>query len=77
MAAYLLVVVKKEGHSGIVLHSWANIYQFQDMSLIYICSDFNSRCGDNDDFIAGVDNVCERRVVDFYTNYHGNVLLEF
>ena len=33
----------------------ANIYQFQDMGLLYICGDFNSRCGDNDDFIAGVE----------------------
>ena len=47
------------------------------MGLVYICGDFNSRCGDNDDFIAGVDNICERNIVDFKTNYYGNVLLEF
>ena len=55
----------------------ANIYQFQDMGLIYICGDFNSRCGDNDDFIAGVDNICARNIVDFKTNYYGSILLEF
>ena len=47
------------------------------MGLTDICGDFNSRCGDNDDFIAGIDNVCERHVVDFKTNYHCNVLLEY
>lgn len=55
----------------------ADTYQFQDIGLIFICGDFYSRCGDNNDFIQGVDEVCERNVADFKTNYFGNVLLEF
>ena len=29
----------------------SNIYKFQNDSLVYICGDFNSRCGDLYDFI--------------------------
>ena len=52
----------------------ANIYQFQNEGLIFICGDFNSRCGNNLDFIAGVDEVSERNVVDFKNNNYGNIL---
>ena len=27
--------------------------------------DFNSRCGDLKDYIEGVDNLCDREIVDF------------
>jgi exonuclease III len=31
----------------------------------FLCGDYNARCSDLDDFIAGVDEVTEREVIDF------------
>ena len=42
-----------------------------------ICGDFNARCADFQDVIAGVDNIPERQVIDFTANKHGELLCEF
>ena len=42
-----------------------------------ICSDFNARCADFQDFIAGVDSNPERKVIDFTANKHRELLCEF
>ena len=36
-------------------HLLTSIYNYQNEGVIFICGDFNSRCGDLYDFIAGVD----------------------
>ena len=54
----------------------AGIYKFQNDVLIFICGDFNSRCGLNDDFIVGIDDVPGRNVIDFTSNAYGNILIE-
>ena len=43
----------------------------------FLCGDFNSRCGNNYDFIVGIDSLPERNVVDFKTNSSGDILIEF
>ncbi len=35
----------------------AGIYEYQNNGTVLICGDFNSRCGDIDDFITGVDEL--------------------
>ena len=42
-----------------------------------ICGDFNARCADFQDCIAGVDSIPERQVIDFTANKHGELLCEF
>ena len=58
-------------------HLLVNMYQYQKDGLIYICGDFNSRCGELDDFIAGVDNVTQRQVIDYTVNYYGELFIDF
>ena len=55
----------------------AGIYKFQDEGLIFVCGDLNSRCGDNADYIAGVDEIPERDVVDFTCNFYGEIFIDF
>ena len=52
-------------------HLLVNMYQYQKESIIFICGDFNSRCGELDDFIVGVDNVMHRNILDFTVNHYG------
>ena len=54
-----------------------DIYKYQNGGLIYVCGDFNSRGGDLDDFIRGVDEVCDREVIDFSLNKYGKILIDF
>jgi len=44
---------------------------------LYICGDFNARCGNIQDFIEGVDNVQIRNVIDDVSNRNGDLLIEF
>ena len=44
---------------------------------LYICGDFNARISNLDDFIAGVDSIPERNIVDFKSNRHGELLCYF
>lgn len=53
------------------------IHQYCKDSMFYICGDFNARCSDLQDFIAGVDSIPERQVIDFTTNKYGELLCEF
>ena len=53
-----------------------DIYRYQKDGLVYICGDFNSRCGDLEDFISGVDEVSARNVVDFTVNSYGDKFIE-
>ncbi|CAG2220363.1 unnamed protein product [Mytilus edulis] len=53
------------------------VYMYQNIGKLYICGDFNSRCGDAQDFIEGVDNVQIREIVDSVSNRNGDLLIEF
>ena len=58
-------------------HLLTSIYEFQNDGYIFVCGDFNSRCGELEDYIAGVDSIPERNVVDFTVNTYGDLLIEF
>ena len=55
----------------------ASLYKYQNDGTVFICGDLNSRCGDLDDFIVGVDDIPHRNVVDFKTNSYGQILIDF
>ena len=44
---------------------------------MYLCGECNSRRGDNDDFIRGIDEICDREVIEFNQNKYGEILLDF
>ena len=41
-----------------------NVYEFQNRTLITVYGDFNARVGDQEYFIAGVDVLPERDIID-------------
>ena len=45
--------------------------------LFYICGDFNGRCGNLEDYIAGIDHIPERDVIDYTINKEGERLCDF
>ena len=53
------------------------VYQYQNEGNIYVCGDFNSRCGESSDYIEGVDDVIEREIIDYSSNHYGDLLLSF
>ena len=53
------------------------VYLYQNTANLYITGDFNSRCGDCQDFIEGVDYVPLRAIIDEYSNNLGDQLIEF
>jgi hypothetical protein len=55
----------------------SQIYEHQNDVLFVICGDFNSRCGHEYDYIAGVDDVSVRSVLDFTRNSYCNTFIEF
>ncbi|CAC5404796.1 unnamed protein product [Mytilus coruscus] len=42
-----------------------------------ICGDFNARCGSNNDYIEGVDDIIPRSVIDHCENLNGDLFIEF
>ena len=44
---------------------------------IYLCGDLNSRMGEKQDYVIGVDDVVKRKVLDKYCNKHGETFYEF
>ena len=53
------------------------VYMYQNLGNLYICGDFNARCGDSQDLIEGVDNVQIRQIIDDISNRNGDLLIEF
>ena len=53
------------------------IHNFQSNSALMLLGDFNSRIGSSEDFIAGVDNLPTRNIVDFQTNSYCDTFLDF
>lgn len=58
-------------------HLIACVYQYQAEGDLVLCGDFNSRCGDLDDYITGVDDVPRRDVIDNSTNRYGELFINF
>ena len=54
-----------------------NVYAYQNDGVVFICGDLNSRCGDSEDFISGVDCIPMRQVVDYKSNAYGDRLIQF
>ncbi|XP_053391507.1 uncharacterized protein LOC128554275 [Mercenaria mercenaria] len=44
---------------------------------VFLCGDFNSRCGDEPDFIEGIDEIPMRNVVDFTSNEYSDIFIDF
>ena len=55
----------------------SNIYDYQEKGPISICGDFNSRCGDESDFIDGIDSIPLRNVVDYTCNDYCDMFIQF
>ena len=53
------------------------MHQYCKDFMFYICGDFNARCSDFQAFIAGVDNIPERHVIEFTANKYGDLLCNF
>ena len=53
------------------------IHTYCKDDFFYVCGDFNSRCGNLEDYIAGIDLIPERDVVDFTVNKDGERFCEF
>ena len=54
-----------------------HVYTYQDMGDFIIMGDFNSRCGDQEDFIEGVDSVPVRNIIDTFNDGHGVHMINF
>ena len=54
-----------------------DIFKYQNDGLVFICGDFNSRCGSLHDYISGVDVLPERNTVDFTVNSYGELFIVF
>ena len=50
---------------------------YQNEGVVIICGDFNSRCGDESDFIEGADSIPPREVIDDKMNPYGQLFLDF
>jgi len=55
----------------------SQVYEYQNSGQFLICGDFNSICGDEDDYITGIDDLCPRDVVDFKCNSYCNAFIDF
>ena len=55
----------------------SQIYLYQVCGPYLLCGDFNARCGDQQDFIEGVDEVQHREIIDYRKNGHGDLLVDF
>ncbi|ESO86374.1 hypothetical protein LOTGIDRAFT_167198 [Lottia gigantea] len=53
------------------------VYCFQNQGILYMAGDFNARCGDEQDFIAGVDDIPGRDIIDTTSNLYGDKLIDF
>ena len=54
-----------------------SLYEYQNLGKLFIGGDFNSQCGNDDDFITGIDSVCQRDVLDYISNIYGQSFIEF
>ncbi len=52
------------------------IYSYQNRGYICICGDINARCGLKQDFVEGVDDICERTCIDPEENHYGDLFID-
>ena len=55
-------------------HLLCTIYSNAHIDNIVICGDLNSRIGDKEDSVLGIDDIPERMAIDDVSNQHGNSL---
>ena len=55
----------------------SHVYMYQKLGPFIIMGDFNSRCGDAQDYIEGVDSIGDRDIVDRTVNDHGEQVIQF
>ncbi|CAG2228238.1 unnamed protein product [Mytilus edulis] len=68
----------KTGSGGVGLFVKKSYYEMFDIGVLDTSfEDFNSRCGDENDYIVGVDDLCPRDVVDFKCNSYSNTFIDF
>ena len=53
------------------------VYAYQNEGRLFVCGDFNSRVGDDAEYIEGVDDVAPRTVIDHVSNSNGDLLIDF
>ncbi|ESO97516.1 hypothetical protein LOTGIDRAFT_152607 [Lottia gigantea] len=53
------------------------VYCFRNEGILYMAGDFNARCGDEQDFIAGMDDIPGRDIIDTTSNLYGDKLIDF
>ena len=58
-------------------HLLSQIYIYQEDGPFIILGDFNARCGNDVDFIEGVDEIVHRDIIDFTKNKYGDYFLDF
>ncbi|WAR10114.1 hypothetical protein MAR_035190, partial [Mya arenaria] len=55
----------------------SQVKEYQRDSLVSIVGDFNIRVGNNDDYIAGVDCIPERDIIDYHISPYCDAFLDF
>ena len=50
---------------------------YQSQGQYIICRNFNARCGNEPDYIEGVNEHIERTIVDYKKNHYGDLLIDF
>ena len=55
----------------------SQIYEYQSVGQVTIFGDFNTRIGENLNYIAGVDTIPERDIIDFQTNQYCDTFINF
>ena len=63
--------------SGFFEDLHTQIFGNQNECEFVIMGDFNSRIGEKEDFIAGVDDVAERQIIDVKENAYSDIFTEF
>ena len=59
-------------------HLLSLVYLYADVDAMYIMGDLNSRFGDNQEHIEGIDlKVPSRKLLDVGKNKHGDLLIDF
>ena len=58
-------------------HILTLLYQYEYCDNVILTGDLNSRIGSEPDYITGIDDVCNRRVLDKCKNAHGSALIDF
>ncbi|CAG2233728.1 unnamed protein product [Mytilus edulis] len=53
------------------------VYCYQNEGFVYIGGDVNSRCGSEQDYIQGVDDINDREIIDVFSNKYGDLLIDF